>query len=82
MLISEIVVGKRYRFISDFEHTRIMLGVGMRKLWTDNEFTEKHLVFIKSNESTDIGKMMQEGENVHEGIWDKIVEEDSDLYAF
>ena len=80
MKVEDIEVGKTYRFIGDLNHDNIMLGIGMRKLWTTNEFTEKHLVFIKSDDPTMIGRMVQEGENANEGLWDNIVELDSGLY--
>jgi hypothetical protein len=80
MKVEEIEVGKKYRFIDDLNHDNIMLGIGMRKLYTNNEFTEKHLVYIKNNDPTLIGRMIQEGDNAGENVWDRIVEEDSGTY--
>lgn len=80
METNEIKVGTRYRFIEDIEHANIMLGIGMRKLFTDDEYVSKHLVFIKNRDSGMVGRMIQEGDNVHDGFWDGIVEEDSGLY--
>jgi hypothetical protein len=80
MEVSEIVVGKRYRYIYDMDHKRIMLGIGMRKLKTENEFIEKHLVLIESPDKEFIGRMIQEGDNATPGYWDTIVEEDCGLY--
>jgi len=64
MQVSDIVVGKKYRDIRDINKGQIFLGVGMRKLNTKNEFTEKHLVIIKSEKDLYNGMMVQEGENV------------------
>ena len=80
MKVEDIEVGKTYRFIGDLNHDNIMLGIGMRKLYTTNEFTEKHLVYIKNDDLTLIGRMIQEGDNAGENVWDRIVEEDSGTY--
>lgn len=84
MTTSDIIVGKEYRFIEDFNHNTIMLGIGMRKLYTginnEIEFTEKHLVIIKDSDPFMVGRMIQEGENVYEGFWDRIVEKDCGTY--
>lgn len=80
MQVSDIVVGKKYRDIRDINKEQIFLGIGMRKLYTENEFTEKHLVIIKSENDMHNGRMVQEGENVVEGYWDYIVEADSGLF--
>ena len=80
MNISEIVVGKRYRLI--YGNEQIFLGIGMRKLNTSNEYTEKHLVIIESNDKDSIGKMVQEGVNASDNFWDSIVEEDCGLFVW
>ncbi len=41
-----------------------LLGVGMRKLWTIDEFEFKHLA------RKDSGLLIQEGENAREGLWE------------
>ena len=79
MNISEIVVGKRYRLI--YSNEQIFLGIGMRKLNTSDEYTEKHLVVIESNDKDFIGKMVQEGVNASNNFWDSIVEEDCGLFV-
>jgi hypothetical protein len=80
MDISEIEVGKRYRFIGDIDSKNILLGIGMRKLYTTDEYVSKHLVFIENSNPDMIGKMFQEGDNADDGIWDRIVAEDSNIY--
>jgi len=77
MKVSEIVVGERYRHISDFDGNTIFIGIGMRKLFTTNEYSEKHLVIIKDDNSDNLYKMVQEGENSTEDFWNGIVKEDS-----
>lgn len=80
MNINEIEVGKRYRFIGDLDHKNILLGIGMRKLFTTDDYVQKHLVYIENNNPYMIGKIIQEGDNAAEGVWDSIVAEDSGLY--
>lgn len=80
MNINEIEVGKRYRFIGDLDHKNILLGIGMRKLFTTDDYVQKHLVYIENDNPYMIGKMIQEGENAAEGVWNSIVAEDSDIY--
>ena len=81
MKISDIIVGKKYRYVYDSNKTYVMLGIGMRKIGTDNEYTEKHLVIVDSIDKEAIGKMIQEGENASDSLWDTIVEEDCGLFV-
>jgi hypothetical protein len=73
MKIEDIKVGKKYH---DALTGNTLLGIGMRKLFTEDEYREKHLVVIDSDDPDCIGKMIQEGEDAAEGYWDYIDEYD------
>jgi hypothetical protein len=70
MKIEDIKVGKKYYYCKGNKKT-ILLGVGMRTLFTNDEFTQKHLVIIETQNSDSIGQMIQEGDNCENGFWDK-----------
>ena len=72
----DIVVGKKYTH-SYHGPSEVWLGCGMRKLFTDSEYTEKRLVLIKSDSPEHIGKMFQMPENAHDGMWDFFQEQGS-----
>lgn len=77
MKVEDIIVGQRY--YNSYCPGDIWLGIGMRKLFTENEFVEKHLVLIESISGPQyIGRMMQEGENAREGTWDMFAPADSE----
>lgn len=71
----DIIVGKRYVHAETIGD--VWLGVGRRKLFTDNEIIPetKTLVLIESNDPQYIGRMAQQGEDVREGWWEMIQEE-------
>lgn len=76
MTINDIKVGAKYH---DQMTGNILLGIGMRKLFTDGpnrEYTEKHLAIIESEDPACIGLMIQEGENAMKYTWDFIEEYD------
>lgn len=73
MKIEDIIVGKKYH---DSLTGNILLGIGMRKLFTSDEYVSKHLVIIESDDSMAVGKMIQEGENAADGYWNHVEEYD------
>lgn len=73
MNTNDIVVGKKYH---NQLTNNIYLGIGMRKLYTENEFVHKHLVTIESDDPDAIGLMVQEGDNAQPEFWDFFEEYD------
>lgn len=58
------------------------MGVGMRKLFTIDEFVKKHLMVYESPDGKGIGMLMQEGEDARQGMWELgfRTEDDEDSY--
>lgn len=71
MKIQDIEVGKRYRHLH--QDGDVFLGVGRRKLFTDDEFVEKHLVLIEAKDNMGIGLIAQEGKDARPNYWDFFV---------
>lgn len=65
----DIVVGKRYKHPSLGKFTTC-LGIGVRRLYTINEFVTKDLVIIDSDDFNDVGLVIQKGEDSIPGFWD------------
>lgn len=70
MTNEEIEVGTLYKHNSRANRNVTFLGIGVRKLWTTNEYISKHLVIIKTPDYKHIGLIVQEGENALEDYWD------------
>ena len=74
----DIIVGRKYKNLSVNFTEDIYLGIGKRKMWTGSlnntgEMDEKHLVIIDSNDSTQIGLIVKEGEDCVDGFWDNFI---------
>lgn len=77
----EIVVGQRYTHPYYFGN--VWLGCGTRKLFTENEYVERHLVLITSSAANQIGRVFQPPENAMEGAWENFRPEgEGDVYIF
>lgn len=76
-----IKVGQIYTHPEMMGHR--FLGVGMRKLFTSDEFVKKHLIILESPDGKGKGMIMQEGENAQESVWGMgFAEEGSDESGF
>jgi hypothetical protein len=63
----EIQVGVFYNHPTRFGYK--FLGVGMRQLYTADQFCDKHLIIFKSPNAKEVGLMVQEGENAMPEVW-------------
>ena len=77
MTISDIIIGKRYVH-SHCGPGCVWLGIGLRKLYTEDTALSKHLVCIVNTDADKVGWMVQEGENAAPGWWDGFQDADGD----
>ncbi len=82
MKVEDIIVSKRYTH--SYYPGCIWLGIGKRKLFTEDEWEEKHLVLIKTPDDSQcvIGAIVKEGDDAAEGHWDYFQDADSDSQLF